>query len=126
MARSAQGIVGGDMAWPLVVTGIVLGIAMIMLQVRSPMLVAIGMYLPFPTTFAIFVGGIAKWVTDSLRRPRQLQRSPERAHGEHRRAVASGMIAGEALVGLVIATLRFFDRPVPVLVECRRLWSDSS
>jgi uncharacterized oligopeptide transporter (OPT) family protein len=46
MAALAQGIVGGEMAWPLVVTGILLGIAMIMFKVRSPMLVAIGMYLP--------------------------------------------------------------------------------
>ena len=42
-------------------TGMALGIVMIMLQVKSPMLFAVGMYLPFPTTFAIFVGGIAKW-----------------------------------------------------------------
>jgi uncharacterized protein YoaH (UPF0181 family) len=28
---------------------------------------------------------------------------------------ASGMIAGEALIGLVIAALRFFDKPVPVI-----------
>ena len=47
MASLAQGIVGGEMAWPLVVTGILMGIAMIMFKVSSPMLVAIGMYLPF-------------------------------------------------------------------------------
>jgi uncharacterized oligopeptide transporter (OPT) family protein len=46
----AQGIVGGDMAWPLVITGILMGIAMIMFKVKSPMLVAIGMYLPISTT----------------------------------------------------------------------------
>src|SRR5207237_4593268 len=38
MASLAQGIVGGEMAWPLVVMGMLLGIVMIMLQVRSPML----------------------------------------------------------------------------------------
>ena len=37
-------------------------------QVRSPMLVAVGMYLPFPTTFAIFVGGMLRWLTDTLSR----------------------------------------------------------
>ena len=46
MASLAQGIVGGDMAWPLIGVGVMLGIAMILIQVRSPMLVAIGMYLP--------------------------------------------------------------------------------
>ena len=72
MASLAQGIVGGDMAWPLVVTGILMGFAMIMFKVRSPMLVAIGMYLPLGTTCAIFVGGMIRWVTDSIRKRRAL------------------------------------------------------
>ena len=46
MAALAQGIVGGEMAWPLVLPGHLFGVAMIMLKVRSPMLVAVGMYLP--------------------------------------------------------------------------------
>jgi hypothetical protein len=46
MATLAAGVVGGDMAWPLVVVGAFMGIAMIMMQVRSPMLVAVGMYCP--------------------------------------------------------------------------------
>src|SRR5262245_15294489 len=54
MAFLAQGIVGGDMAWPLIIVGIFLGLTMNLLQVRSPMLVAVGMYLPFGTTSAIF------------------------------------------------------------------------
>src|SRR6266404_5925956 len=58
MATLAVGVVGGDMPWPLVVVGIFMGIGMIMMQVRSPMLVAVGMYLPFETTFAIFLGGV--------------------------------------------------------------------
>src|SRR5437762_6345779 len=53
MATLAQGIVGGDMPWALVGVGILFGIAMIMMQVKSPMLVAVGMYLPFGTTFSI-------------------------------------------------------------------------
>src|SRR6202167_1796256 len=57
MATLAIGIVGGDMPWPLVVAGIFFGIGLIMMQVRSPMLVAVGMYLPLETTFALFIGG---------------------------------------------------------------------
>src|SRR6202165_2467341 len=66
MATLALGIVGHDIAWPLVVVGILFGIAMIMVQVKSPMLVAVGMYLPFGTTFAIFVGGVFRSLGDSL------------------------------------------------------------
>ena len=68
MASLAQGIVGGDMAWPLVIAGILMGFAMIMFRVKSPMLVAIGMYLPIATTSAIFVGGMIRWFTDVQRR----------------------------------------------------------
>src|SRR6202011_2805900 len=39
MATLSMGIVGGDMPWSLVVVGIFMGIAMIMMQVKSPMLV---------------------------------------------------------------------------------------
>jgi putative OPT family oligopeptide transporter len=72
MASLAQGIVGGEMAWPLVVTGILMGVAMIMFKVRSPMLVAIGMYLPIQITSAIFLGGVIRWVADRIRAKRGL------------------------------------------------------
>src|SRR6185503_16011959 len=72
MASLAQGIVGGDMAWPLVIAGILMGIAMIMFKVRSPMLVAIGMYLPIQITSAIFLGGMLRWVGDTIRKRRGL------------------------------------------------------
>ena len=116
MAALAQGIVGGEMAWPLVLPGVMFGVMLIMLKVRSPMLVAVGMYLPFTTTFAIFVGGILRWLTDSLRK---------RGHNEAQQArvenvgilTASGLIAGEALTGLVIAMFRFFEWPLPVIFK---------
>ena len=67
MAMLAQVIVSGSMAWPLVVVGIPMGFAMILVKVRGPMLFAVGMYLPLNTTFAIFIRGIVRWLTDKLR-----------------------------------------------------------
>lgn len=101
MASLAQGIVGGDMAWPLVVTGILLGFAMILFKVRSPMLVAIGMYLPIGITSAIFVGGMIRWVSDTIRRRRGLNEAQTARVENVGILVASGLIAGEALAGLV-------------------------
>src|SRR6202050_5897034 len=75
MALLAKGIVGGDMAWPLVVVGILMGFALIMVEVKSPMLFSVGMYLPLGTTFAIFIGGLIRWVTDKLRDCRQIGRA---------------------------------------------------
>jgi len=105
MAMLSKGIVGGDMAWPLVIVGIFLGLAMIMIEVKSVMLFSIGMYLPLGTTFAIFVGGIIRWVTDRLRDQRNLN-DAQKARVENAGILtASGLIAGEALCGIAVAAV---------------------
>ncbi len=107
MATLAMGIVGGNMPWPLVVVGIFMGIALIMMQVKSPMLVAVGMYLPFETTFAIFLGGVFRSLGDSLAKRRGFNRA-QMARVENAGVLtASGLIAGEAVLGLVWAGLQF-------------------
>jgi putative OPT family oligopeptide transporter len=107
MAALSQGIVGGEMAWPLVFVGIAMGISLILIKVRSPMLFSVGMYLPLETTFAIFVGGLIKGLVDRT--------GAKRRHNEAQKArvdnagilAASGLIAGEALMGLVVAAVVF-------------------
>jgi putative OPT family oligopeptide transporter len=109
MAALSQGIVGGEMAWPLVIVGIAMGISLILIKVKSPMLFAVGMYLPLGTTFAIFCGGLIRGIVDRL--------SKKRGHNEAQKArvenagvlAASGLIAGEALMGLVIAVVVFVN-----------------
>ncbi len=115
MASLAQGIVGGDMPWPLVVVGIFMGFALIMVQVRSPMLFAVGMYLPLETTFAIFVGGVIRWITDTLREKRGLNDAQKARVDNAGVLTASGLIAGEALAGLLVATCRFFEWKLPTI-----------
>jgi putative OPT family oligopeptide transporter len=103
MAALSQGIVGGEMAWPLVIVGIAMGVSLILIQVRSPMLFSVGMYLPLETTFAIFVGGILRGVVDHLRDRRGFN-DAQKARVENAGVLAaSGLIAGEGLMGLVIA-----------------------
>jgi putative OPT family oligopeptide transporter len=105
MATLAIGIVGGDMPWPLVVVGVLFGIAMIMMQVRSPMLVAVGMYLPFETTFAIFIGGVFRSLGDWLAKKRGFN-TAQMARVENAGVlVASGLIAGESIFGLIWAAI---------------------
>jgi putative OPT family oligopeptide transporter len=103
MATLAIGIVGGDMPWALVVVGIFMGIAMIMMQVKSPMLVAVGMYLPFETTFAIFLGGVFRSLGDWMAKRRGFNEA-QRARVENAGVLtASGLIAGESVFGLLWA-----------------------
>jgi putative OPT family oligopeptide transporter len=105
MATLAQGIVGGNMPWPLVGVGVFFGIAMIMMQVRSPMLVAVGMYLPFETTFAIFVGGMFRTLGDWVAKRRGYN-AAQKARVENAGVLtSSGLIAGESIFGLLWAGL---------------------
>jgi putative OPT family oligopeptide transporter len=122
MAFLAKGIVGGEMAWPLIIVGIFLGITMILLQVRSPMLVAVGMYLPFGTTSAIFVGGVIRWLADTVAKKKGLNEAQMARFGNTGVLMASGMIAGEALMGLVIAGFSISNIDLPVLDSTPSYW----
>ncbi|MCX6282041.1 MAG: oligopeptide transporter, OPT family [Bacteroidetes bacterium] len=109
MAILSRGIVEGAMAWPLIISGMLMGIAFILMQVRSPMLVSVGMYLPLETTFAIFVGGLIKGGVDYFSEKRKLNDAQKVRVENTGVLLASGMIAGEALMGLVIAIFAAFE-----------------
>jgi putative OPT family oligopeptide transporter len=103
MAAISQGIVGGEMAWPLVIVGIAMGISLILIKVKSPMLFSVGMYLPLETTFAIFIGGLVRGFVDKQAGKRGYN-AAQKARVENAGVLtASGLIAGEALMGLVVA-----------------------
>ena len=94
MAQLAKGIVGGQMAWGLLAIGAAFALALILCGARAPMLIAVGMYLPFETSSAIFVGGVDP-----------LDRRPRAGAARRRKGtlLASGLIAGEAIVGILLA-----------------------
>ncbi len=105
MAQLTQGIVGGEMPWGLLLFGVFFAVGLILMKAPSPMLIAVGMYLPFETTAAIFVGGCIKALID-WRAKRQGITGPafERMEGNGM-LVASGLIAGESLVAITFAGL---------------------
>jgi len=91
------------MAWPLVIVGIAMGIALILIRVKSPMLFSVVMYLPLETTFAIFIGGLIRGLVDKMAAKRDYN-AAQKARVENAGVLAaSGLIAGEALVGLLVA-----------------------
>ena len=69
------------------------------------MLIAVGMYLPFETTAAIFLGGILKAITDFLARRRNQQGAKASQVENKGTLLASGLIAGEALTGVFLAAM---------------------
>jgi putative OPT family oligopeptide transporter len=109
MALLSQGIVGGEMAWPLIIVGMLMGFGFILMQVRSPMLVCVGMYLPLATTSAIFIGGVIRGIVDRIGARRQ-HNEAQRARAENTGILlAAGLIAGEALIGLLFAGFAVLD-----------------
>lgn len=117
MAMLSQGIVGGDMTWGLIIIGIVMGLVFILLKVKSPMLVSVGMYLPFETTAAIFLGGIVKWIVDLILEKKKISQKIRESVENTGVLVASGLIAGEALMGLLIAFCALFNKYPPALIQ---------
>ncbi len=126
MAALAQGIVGKEMAWPLVIVGMLMGFAFILVQVRSPMLVAVGMYLPLETTFAIFCGGMIKGMVDRISNRKALNPAQKTRVENVGVLLASGLIAGEALTALVRATWKFMFFQKVVGVDVPEIFANAS
>jgi putative OPT family oligopeptide transporter len=102
MAQLTQGIVGGQMPWGLLLMGLALGLALVMIKAPSPMLIAVGMYLPLETTGAIFLGGVMKWLADRVVAGRNPSPDQKTRIEEGGTLLASGFIAGEAITGIVL------------------------
>jgi OPT family oligopeptide transporter len=106
MAVMSKGIISGALPWELILVGVFFAVALIFIGAPSPMLISVGMYLPFPTTMAIFIGGVVKWLTDVLAvRMGVKDEKMMEAIGNRGLLVSSGFVAGEALMGLVLAGL---------------------
>jgi putative OPT family oligopeptide transporter len=106
MAMLAKGIVGGQMAWPLVIVGVFMGLALLLIKAPAPMLIAVGMYLPFYSTAAIFIGGVAKLVMSRIRARRGLGEAATILSDNRGVLLASGLVAGEALMALVLTGVK--------------------
>ena len=109
MATLSKGIIGGEMAWALIIAGMIMGVSFILMGIKSPMLIFVGMYLPFNTVFAIFVGGLIKGVLDMYVAQRRYNEKQLASVENTGVLLASGLIAGEALMGLVVAIFAMFN-----------------
>ena len=67
------------------------------------MLVAVGMYLPFHSTAAIFVGGIFKWILESMLNKKKATDEQKTKAENTGVLLSSGLIAGEALTAVILA-----------------------
>ncbi len=121
MAGIVQGVLGGGMVWPFVIAGMVLAIVLILIDL--PVLpVAIGIYLPFTLAIPIFGGGLVRAFTNRHLK-KKFGSAEEEEISEWELAIketdvkpkekvirtglllTAGMIAGEALTGVLVAFL---------------------
>ncbi len=113
MAVMSKGIVTGEIAWPLIIFGGVLALALILLKTPSPTLIAVGMYLPFETTSAIFIGGVIKYIFDLIAK-KKFHSETEFIQAENKGILlASGLVAGESITGVLLAGLYLLNVEFP-------------
>ncbi len=117
MALMAKGIVGGEMAWSLVIIGMLFAVALILLNTPSVMIIAVGMYLPFSITATIFVGGIIKWVIDLILEKRKIGKEGKQLAENTGILLASGLVAGESLMGILLAVFVALGISLPNISE---------
>ena len=117
----AQGVIQNNIDWSLIGIGAAIGAGLIVLDavlagttksVRLPPLaVGLGMYLPTSTTLMIVVGAIVGWYFD-----RRADRTPKsEATKQLGVLLASGLIVGESIIGVVVAAIVVFSgKPAPL------------
>lgn len=106
----AQGVIGRNLEWKMIGIGALVGVGLILLDALlgamkklriPPLAVGIGIYLPMSATFAVVVGAVLSyWYDKRIRR----SQNPERAE-RLGTLVASGLIVGESLWGVINAGL---------------------
>jgi putative OPT family oligopeptide transporter len=102
MALIVDGILTHKLPWALVMIGVFLTIAIELMGVSS-LPVAVGVYLPISTSAGMFAGGIVRWLVE--RRVRSDNRSLAEIESGPGVLFASGLIAGGAICGIVVAAI---------------------
>jgi putative OPT family oligopeptide transporter len=121
MALMAQGIVGGNMAWPLVIAGMLLGVALILIKAPAPMLIAVGMYLPFSTTSAVFAGGVIRAILDWFLKKKEATDEEKMRAENSGILVSSGLIAGQSLMAVLLAFVVLYEQAKLGMAETEHL-----
>ncbi len=102
MKMVIEGIMSGNLPWGLILIGVCLAIVVEILGI--PVLpVAIGIYLPVQLNACIMVGGIIRWFFDKMKDGDKKEQTVSNGI-----LFCSGMIAGEGLVGILLAVLAVF------------------
>lgn len=101
MKMIVEGIMGGKLPWTLVFVGVFLALALEILHIPV-MPFAIGLYLPIYLNATIMIGGVVRWFVEKRKGVDEKTKEAQATDGT---LYCAGMIAGEGLVGILLAIL---------------------
>ena len=102
MKMIVEGIMGGNLPWNLVFVGVFLALGLEILRIPV-MPFAIGLYLPIYLNATIMIGGVVRMVMDGRKNVDEKTKEQQSTDGT---LYCAGMIAGEGLVGILLAIFR--------------------
>lgn len=109
MATLIKGILTFNLDWQFVLVGVFIAIVMELCGIKS-LSFAIGIYLPLSTTLPIFIGGAIKGLVERRQRRKKIQLTPEEEDLGKGNLFATGLVAGGALAGVLVAILSSIER----------------
>ena len=104
MKMIVEGIMGGNLPWGLVFVGVFLALGLEILRIPV-MPFAIGLYLPIYLNATIMIGGVVRMVMDGRKNVDEKTKEQQATDGT---LYCAGMIAGEGLVGILLAIFAVF------------------
>lgn len=106
----AEGVLGGDLPWTLIFIGVAIAITLEFFGLNS-LSVAVGIYLPVHTSAPIMIGGFVRYFVECFAKTKEVRK----ARVDRGTLFASGLIAGESLIGVLIAVLIAVGVKVPAV-----------
>ncbi len=101
MKMLVEGIMNAELPWALILIGIFVAVVIEILGI--PVLpFAVGMYLPFSLSAGIMAGGIVRWILERRKTDDEKEKKDSIERGT---LFTSGLIAGEGLMGVILAIL---------------------
>lgn len=108
MATLIKGILSYNLDWQFVLVGVFIAIVMELCGIRS-LSFAIGIYLPLSTTLPIFIGGAIRGIVEWRQKKKNIIVAPEEEDLGRGNLFATGLVAGGALAGVLVAILSSID-----------------
>ncbi|HEX5654371.1 MAG TPA: OPT/YSL family transporter [Chitinophagaceae bacterium] len=116
MATLIKGILSFNLDWQFVLVGVFIAIVIELCGIKA-LSFAIGIYLPLSTTLPIFIGGAIRGIVEWNQKRKKIEVAPEEEDLGKGNLFATGLVAGGALAGVIVAFLSAGDRTSAALAK---------